>query len=133
MKDYSDLELSNKNTEIEIEEKLNSKLGISLDFLKKELCSYMTNNAESLSKEIKCIFPFSDYSKMIEDQKDIELFLTEEATKCDNWTLYQISPTDDLINFTFACLPVNEDFEFKGHVFVSLNGKIKHVFANNED
>lgn len=133
MKDYSDLELSNKNTEIEIEEKVNSKLGISLISLKKELCNYVNNNAEALSKDVKCIFPFGDYSKMLEDKKDIVVFLTEEATKYDNWSLYKISPIDDLINFTFACLPVNEDFEFKGHVFVSLNGKIKHVFANNDD
>lgn len=133
MTDCSDLNISNKSSELEIEEEVYSKLGISLLLLKKELCNYIINNAESLSKEIKCIFPYGDYSKIIEDKKEMAVFLAEDASKHDNWKLYSFSSSENLLNFTFSCLPVNEDHEFKGHVFVSLNGKIKHVFASNDD
>lgn len=133
MGNYEDLNISCKDDESVINEKLLSNLGVSLLDLKKELCLYVSNNSFELAKEIKVIFPYGDYSKMIENKEEISLFLKEEASKIDNWILFKVAPNEDLMNFTFACLPVNEDFEFKGHVFISLNGKIKHSFITNDD
>lgn len=132
---FTDLDLK-KDDPIEIiGQKVQDKLGVSLDDLQKVIGAKVAETASTLAADMPCIAPFGDYSKLLDKSELIEDFLKTEACKPDHWTLQVIAENQTnktLIQFTFTCKAIDSE-DFKGFVFVSKSGKIRHSFAQNDN
>lgn len=136
MEDYKDLGFLPEDTAETINEKLKEKLGISLEDLKVPLSNYIKEKAEELTHQFPNIVPYGDYDKILEDNDSMAEFLRNEASKLENWEIKWIQPTENnikLIQFGFECSAVDDGTTFKGHVFIGLNGKVKHAFAQYDN
>ena len=128
----SDLELTPQDDLDTIESKIKEKLGINFSFLKESLSTFVKDNAPSLAKDTLNIIPYGDYGNLLENFEEISNFLQKEACKIDNWQISYITPSDlypELIQFVFDNSSIDEGDNFQGYVFVSKQGKVKHVFA----
>ncbi len=131
---FEDLELDAIETSDQIEKLIQDKLGVSIDTLKKSIEGYVIENSESLSEEFVTIAPMGDYGKLIENKSDISEFFKTEASKIENWILQSInSAAHNLIQFNFINKAVDDCDTLKGSVFVSLQGKIRHAFAQGDN
>jgi len=116
------------------EEVLQEKLGLKIVDLQKSICDWVTDNIETLSQDFINICPSGDYGKLIEDYNSISKFLKEETTKPEAWKIMGVrqNSNPNMIQFIFDCDVVDEGDTFKGFVFVSKTGKIRHAFAQNQ-
>lgn len=132
MEDYKDLGFVKEDTAETIDEKLKEKLGITLADIKVPLSNYLKDKAEELTHQFPNIVPYGDYDKMLEDNDSMADFLRNEASKPENWKISWIEPVKgklNLIQFGFECTAIDDGETFKGHVFIGMNGSIKHAFA----
>lgn len=132
---FEDLELDTCDTLESIELKLQEKLSIDTQTMKEALSNFVVQNAENLSKEFVSLAPFGDYSKLLEDSKDIMGFLKSSAHKPEYWKLAGVRAPEEgknLLTFNFSNTAMDESDIFEGFVYVSFEGKIKHVFAQGE-
>jgi hypothetical protein len=130
--DFKELGFLNDETPEQWDSKLQEKLGLSVADMKTALSKYINDKAEELSVTFVNIAPFGDYGLLIEDHEEMAKFLREEATKAENWHLESSCNNPDnasLLQFTFYCTAVDDGDIFKGHVYVSKSGAIRHVFA----
>jgi hypothetical protein len=119
----------------QITQKVEDKLGIKVLEMQEALGNYTRDKAEELSQQFVNICPLGNYEKMLEDNDSMAEFLKTEASKAEHWKLHYIQPSDAnpaLIQFAFVCDAVDEGDTFKGFVFVSKSGKIRHAFAQGE-
>lgn len=114
--------------------KLQEKLGLKIIDLQNALCDWIKRNAEELSQEFVNIAPSGDYARLLEDNDSLAVFLKEESAKPEHWKLFGMKPSDNpnMIQFMFDCTVVDDGDTFKGFVFVSKSGKIRHSFAQNQ-
>ena len=130
--DISDLDLKEEDSIQVLEDKIKSKLGLSLPDMVSSLNKFIKDNLLEVCDDFVNIIPYGDYGNLIEDKESMAAFLVEEASKTDNWKLFYIVPSDsnpELIQFVFNNLSVDEGDVFQGHVFVSKSGKIRHSFT----
>jgi len=133
---WEDLELETADTIEQVEEKVKEKLGLSFDELKAALSNYVVSHAEELTHEFVNIAPLGDYSKLLEDNDSMAVFLKTEAHKPEHWQIQGLSPSDvkkDLLTFHFGNDSVDDGGVFEGFVYVSFQGKIRHAFAQGND
>lgn len=131
----ADLELDLIDEIEMVNNKILEKLGISIQEMKDALSSYVSNSGSELLTEFVNIAPLGDYSKMLESNDQMEDFLKVEAHKPEHWVLSGIRTTDQdkkLLTFKFDNDSVDDGDIFKGYVYVSFDGKIKHAFAQVE-
>ena len=138
IKNISDLNIKDKDTENIINVKLNMKLGITTIDMTEALVLNVKEKSEEIAKEIKTIVPFWNYSDLIEDLSPIEEFIFNEASKPLHWDLLHIEPVGDplnpeSLNFIFSCFIIDDGKSLIGYVNVSLSGKIMHAFAQCEN
>lgn len=130
--DFKELEFLNNETLEQWDAKLQEKLGMSVLDMKQALSKYVQNKAEELSLTFVNIAPFGDYSLLIEDNDNIAEWLKNEGSKPDNWQLesaYNNPDNPSLLQFIFNCTAVDDGDLFKGHVYISKSGSIRHAFA----
>jgi len=116
--------------------KVQEKLGLTMETIKEALSKATIERAEEFTLEFPNIAPMGDYEKLIEDNDGMAEFLKNEAHKPEHWKLVGLKISDvkkDLISFIFANMAVDDGTTFKGFVFVSTTGKIKHAFAQVEE
>lgn len=116
------------------DEQLQEKLGVKVVDLQNSLCEWIKNNCEELTHEFVNIAPSGDYGNLLEDNDSMADFLKNEAAKPEHWKLMSVRESDNpnMIQFMFDCAAVDEGDTFKGFVFVSKSGKIRHSFAQNQ-
>ena len=75
-----------------------------------------------------------NYEKLIEDNEGMAEFLKTEGHKPEHWELHYIScgENDALIQFMFMNKAIDQGDTFKGLVYVSKSGKIRHAFAQGD-
>lgn len=132
---FSDLELEKVETEAEVSALLFEKLGISISEMKKALSSAVIASAYELTHEMTNIAPLGDYSNLLEDNDSMAEFLHTEAHKEEHWLLEQANVSDvqsTLLVFKFGNNAIDDGTVFKGFVYMSFQGKIKHAFAQTE-
>lgn len=132
MEDFKELDLLPEDTEETVEVKLKEKVGIGLADLRAALRTYVVNKAEELTHDFQNITPYGDYEKILEDNDSMATFLRDEASKSENWKLIWIQTTNvavPMLQFCFSNTAVDEGEGFVGNVYLGLNGKIKHAFA----
>ena len=105
-------------------------LGISFADLRAPIISYVSSHAEELSLQFPNIAPYGDYSKLIEDNDGMSEFLK----KLDQPTDWKISVLEEdkkygLLKFGFICTSVDDGDALEGFTYVTMNGKVKHSFA----
>lgn len=130
--DFKELGFLNDETPEQWDSKLQEKLGLSVADMKVALSKYINDKAEELSLTFVNIAPFGDYGLLIEDNEEMAKFLKTEASNPDHWNLESSLNSPDnqsLLQFTFYCAAVDDGDLFKGHVYVSKSGAIRHVFA----
>lgn len=118
-----------------LEKIIKDNLNVSLEELKNSLSSYVVASAEELTHEFVNIAPLGDYSKLLEDNDSMAEFLKSEAHKAEHWKLTEIKLSDvnnSLISFVFRNESIDDGDVFKGFVFTSAEGKVKHAFAQGE-
>lgn len=128
--------LVDEDTAETISVKVQEKLGISIETMKESLSKVTIDRAEEFTLEFPNIAPLGDYDKLIEDNDGMAEFLKNEAHKSEHWKLTGLKISEvkgDLISFIFANMAVDDGTTFKGFVFVSTTGKIKHAFAQVEE
>lgn len=135
MEDFKELDFLPEDTEETVEAKLKEKLGIGLADLKLSLTTYVINKAEELTHDFANITPYGDYEHILEDNDGMATFLKDEASKPDNWKLLWVQTTKagvPMLQFCFSNTAVDEGEGFVGNVYLGLNGKIKHAFAQGD-
>lgn len=135
MEDFKELDFKADDTEETVEAKLKEKLGVGLDDLKIPLTAFVTEKAEELTHQFANIVPYGDYDKILEDNESMATFLRSEASKSENWKLQWIETTKTavpLLQFSFKNTAVDDGEGFVGNVYLGLNGKVKHAFAQGE-
>lgn len=135
MEDFKELDFLPEDTEETIEVKLKEKLGLSLLTLKETLTTFVVDKAEELTHQFVNIVPYGDYDKILENNDDMATFLKAEASKPENWKLQYIETTKSavpMLQFSFKNTSVDDGEGFVGNVYLGLNGKVKHVFAQGE-
>lgn len=133
---YSDLQLHEAKSIEEVEQIVKEKLGVSFEEMKQRLSDYVSTHAEELTHEFVNMAPLGDYSKLLEDNDSMAEFLKSEAHKPEHWIAESVGPSDvqkNLISFQFSNKAVDDGTVFDGFVYVSLQGKIKHAFAQGND
>ncbi|WP_143507984.1 hypothetical protein [Ectopseudomonas mendocina] len=118
-----------------VEQKLQEKLGLSVQEMREALSKYTVDNAERLTHEFVNMAPLGDYSKLLEDNDSMAEFLKTEAHKPEHWQLFGVRVSDvnsGLLSFNFSNDSIDDGDVFNGFVFVSMQGKIKHAFAQGE-
>lgn len=128
--------LTDEESAEKVGEKIKEKIGISIDDMTMALSKATIERAEELTLEIPNIAPLGDYEKLIEDNDGMANFLKTEGHKSEHWKLYGIKGNElhkDLISFIFYNMGVDQGDSFKGFVFVSKSGKIKHAFPQYEE
>ena len=134
---FEDLELTDDiDTTEKVDIKLQEKLGLSVASLQDILSKWLLDNAETLTLDFANIAPLGNYENLLEDNDGMANFLKSEAHKPEHWILHAVrmSPNDkhNLIVFDFVNKAVDDGDVLKGLVFVSLQGKVKHVFAQGD-
>lgn len=132
---YADLGLEKAENVEGVERLVQEKLGIAVSDMRKALSSYVLAAAEALTHEFVNMAPLGDYSKLLEDNDSMADFLKTEAHKEEHWKLESVGPSDvnkSLISFAFINDAIDDGDVFKGFVYVSYQGKIKHAFAQGE-
>lgn len=132
---FADLGLEKAETVEQAEQMVQEKLGISFLEMREALSSYVISKAEELTHEFVNIAPLGDYGKLLEDNDSMAEFLKTEAHKPEHWEIQAVRPSDvqkELISFEFGNNAVDDGDIFKGFVYVSLQGKIKHAFAQGD-
>jgi len=112
--------------------KVQEKLGLSFADMKNALSQYVKDKAEKLALTFINIAPFGDYDLLIEDNDGMVNFLKTEACKPEHWSIesvYNNPKNPSLLQFTFYCTVIDDNDIFKGHVYVSKTGSIRHAFA----
>jgi len=130
--DIKELEVGEKATNEQLDQKIREKLGIGFSEMTEALCLSVKERAVELVEEIANIAPNGDYGKLIEDKDLMAKFLQEEAAKPENWIIQFIETKkkdSGLIEFVFFNKTVDDGDIFKGFVFVGKSGKIRHAFA----
>jgi hypothetical protein len=130
------LGLTDDDTAETIAVKVQEKMGVSLNLMRERLSQVLVDKAEEFTLELPNIAPLGDYGKLLEDNDQMALFLKEEANKSEYWKLYGLKASDvkkDLVSFIFVNMAVDDGDVFKGFVFLSKTGKIKHVFVQVEE
>jgi hypothetical protein len=130
--DIKELEVGEKATNEQLDQKIREKLGIGFSEMTEALCLSVKERAVELVEEIANIAPNGDYGKLIEDKELMAKFLQEEAAKPENWIIQFIETKkkdSGLIEFVFFNKTVDDGDIFKGFVFVGKSGKIRHAFA----
>lgn len=114
--------------------KLQEKLGLKIVDLQNSIGEWINKNAEELAQEFVNIAPSGDYGALIEDNDGLASYLKQEAAKPEYWEMAGVVSCADpnMIKFTFDCTIVDDGDTFKGFVFVSKSGKIRHSFAQNQ-
>lgn len=112
---------------------LQEKFGLKIIDLQNSLCQWINKNAEELSQEFINIAPHGDYSKLLEEYKDIIEFFKTTTSQPEVWEITGVRQNDNpnMIQFLFDCSVVDDGDTLKGFVFVSKSGKIRHTFAQN--
>lgn len=131
---FSDLELDDIDNISAVDIKIKEKLGLSFNDMCIKLEEVIKLKAEELAEDLPSIAPYKDYSKMIEDKNVIVEFIKNEVSKPENWEIKYIMPSDvnsQLIEFVFNSKALDDE-DFKGFVFVSKSGKIRHAFVQPE-
>lgn len=119
-----------ENTTLEeIESQIENLTNISFNELKRKLSNYVIDNATKIVEEVHNIIPYGDYSSIIEDKLQMEVFLKDASNKLENWELDLVMQENNLLQLVFNNNSVDDGEIFKGHIFISANGKIKHLFA----
>ena len=127
-----DLDLSDKDTEEDIDKKIKEKLGLGLTEMKQVLSLSIQEKADEIVADVINIVPFGDYSKILEDKADMAKFLREEAIDPKHWLLYAVELTEHgMIKFMFLCSAVDDGDTMQGLVFTSKSGKIRHAFIQS--
>lgn len=135
MEDFKELDLKEDDTEESVEAKLKEKLGVGIADLKASLTAFVVEKAEELTHQFANIVPYGDYDKILEDNDSMATFLRAEASKSENWKLQWIETTKSavpMLKFSFKNTSVDDGEGFVGNVYLGLNGKVKHAFAQGE-
>jgi len=135
MEDFKELYFKPDDTEEIVETKIQEKFGISLTEIKTSLTTFVVEKAEELTHQFVNIVPYGDYDKILEDNDQMAYFLRAEASKAENWKLQWVQTTSSavpLLQFCFYNTSVDDGEGFIGNVYLGLNGKIKHAFAQSE-
>lgn len=130
------LGLTDEDTIETVAVKTQEKLGTSIGQMQEALSKAVLSRAEELTLDFPNIAPLGDYEKLIEDNDGMTEFLKTEGHKPEHWKLYGINVSDlnkNLLSFIFHNMVVDDGSTFKGFVFVSKSGKIKHAFAQVEE
>jgi hypothetical protein len=129
-----DLDVSKSDSIEDVEKVIIEKLGVSFQDMIKAVCNSVQNNAEKLTEDFVNIVPNGDYSLIIEDTDGMAEFLKTEAAKESSWKIESFAPDakKPMIQFVFANTVVDEGESFKGYVYVSFSGVIRHAFAQVE-
>lgn len=115
------------------EKALKEKLNLTIPDMIGAITDWLRSNAEKVSQEFFNIVPNGDYGFLIEEPNEVAEYLRTEATKLEHWDLAEARIRDDMISLVFDCKVVDEGDTFKGFIFITRNGKIKHAFAQNQD
>lgn len=132
---FKDLKIEESTTFEDLDSILKDKLGICSSDMVDKLSEYLLSHIDEIASSFVTLAPFGNYSKSIEDIKDIFSFIKNEASKKESWKLYyaQVSESNpSLMEFVFHCLAINDGEELKGYVYISKSGKIRHAFAQVE-
>lgn len=125
-----DLELTPSMNEKELNLKIKEKLNVTLLLLKKNLCSFIKKNLNTLSKNVISIAPFNDYSRFVNEPEDVLKFIKEEVCKSKNWKIVAVTPIvnndKQLVKFQFNCIAADDGNIFKGYIYVDNEGSILH-------
>lgn len=129
-----DLDVAKSDSIEEVEKVIIEKLGVSFPDMIKAICAFIQNEAEKLTEDFVNIVPNGDYSLLIEDPDSMAEFLRNEAAKETSWKIESFAPDakKPMIQFVFANTVVDEGESFKGYVYVSFSGVIRHAFAQVE-
>jgi dsDNA-binding SOS-regulon protein len=121
--------------EVTVALKIQEKLGTTVGQMQEALSKSVVERAEELTLDFPNIAPLGDYDKLLEDNDSMAEFLKTEAHKPEHWKLDGIRLSDlnkELISFIFNNVAVDDGTTFKGFVFTTKLGKIKHSFAQVE-
>jgi hypothetical protein len=132
---FEDLDLQDADNMTQVEQKIQEKLGVSVQEMREALSKYTIENAERLTHEFVNMAPLGDYSNLLEDNDSMAQFLKNEAHKPEHWLLFGVRVSDvnpSLLSFNFSNDSIDDGEIFNGFVFVSMQGKIKHAFAQGE-
>jgi cobalamin biosynthesis Co2+ chelatase CbiK len=130
---FADLDFTPKDEAEQIEKKVQEKLGISLDQMRAALAQYLRDHSDEVVVDMMNIAPLGDYEKLIEETKEMAIFLREEVVKPEHWKLDCVkSLNEQALQFVFLSDAVDDGETFKGFVTVSFDGKIKHSFCIGE-
>lgn len=135
MANFNDLNLSKTETEEQIDLEIKEKLGISLEDLKKAICSYTESHYDELSKQFVNIAPNGNYSLLMEDESKMADFIKSECSKIEGWKLIQVISVEkdsELLEFTFANSFVDDGDSMNGYAYIGEAGKIRHAFSCGE-
>lgn len=133
MANFNDLNLSKTEEQIDLE--IKEKLGISLEDLKKAICSYTESHYDELSKQFVNIAPNGNYSLLMEDESKMADFIKSECSKIEGWKLIQVISVEkdsELLEFTFANSFVDDGDSMNGYAYIGEAGKIRHAFSCGE-
>lgn len=129
--DISDL-FNKECKEEDLNKLLKEKLGIGFEECAQALCKSLKERASEIVEDLPSLAPYGDYSKMTETPEEIIRFLQDEASKVENWKISFIEmkkKNDQLIEFIFDNIAVDDGDVLKGFVFVGLSGNIRHSFC----
>lgn len=134
IKDLKLQELKDDFKEEDVDALIVEHLGTPLLNMKEAICKFVNEKAEELTHDFNNIAPHGKYDELIEDNDGMAEFLKKDASNPEFWKIQSISPVTDkpMLNFCFVCTAVDDGEEFKGYVFVSKSGVIRHAFAQNE-
>jgi hypothetical protein len=132
---WADFEIEEEDTMEQVQSKIQAKLGIEISYLAERLSSYVQENAATLIEDFPNIAPFGDYSKLIENPKEMIQFLMSEAHKPEHWKLQvvrvnDLSPT--LLTFEFGNKAIDDGDTCSGFAYVNFAGKLKHFFVQGD-
>lgn len=115
-----------------LDQRLQEKLGLSLEKLKQSVCDSIKERAEEVALDLPNIAPYGDYGAMLEDNDSMTSFLKDEASKPENWILFSIAPdhkNDNLLKFLLKSKAVDDGEVLQGLVFTNKSGVIRHSFC----
>lgn len=130
---FKDLNLSKEDTDEQINVKVKELMGISLDDMILSLSEHVIKESSEIATGFMNIAPLGDYGKFTEDPVKISEFLKIEAHKPEHWKLSEVKAEtgEGGVQFKFVNDSIDDGHNFEGMVYVSFNGKIKHVFAQS--
>lgn len=115
-----------------LDQRLQEKLGLSLEKLKQSVCDSIKERAEEVALDLPNIAPYGDYGAMLEDNDSMTSFLKDEASKPENWILFSIAPdhkNENLLKFLLKNKAVDDGGVLQGLVFTNKSGVIRHSFC----